>query len=387
MKKTLHYMLTGATGLLGRNLLFEIIKQHLDDLTRIKIFVLGRAGLAQRIFEIIGTDGMNYLSLDKGEQKGLLDALGAVIHCLHFDLESYIGADEQWLQQQGVDFFFHVAAHTDFRSSEAVKKKLWSVNVDGTHKVLDLARRIRVAHFIYTGSAYACGDTTGRIEPDYINFDQSFRNPYELSKLEAEVSVRRFTRRHGIKATFFRPSTICGRLIEKEIGAVSKFDVFYAWMFFFLRCKERMYKENDLDKTAFMPCRVAYNPESGLNIVPADYAAKAMYRLTLHPTGTDSFHLVNTGETKHDCYIPAMTTAIGMEGMQHVAEPPLMELNELETMYYKTVGAIFTPYITSAPMEFAVPGAGEPTAPAVDAGNFDKLLAYALDNRHGVTKN
>jgi thioester reductase-like protein len=227
--------------------------------------------------------------------------------------------DENLLKDHTIDYFFHIASYTDFRGSEVVKQKLWSVNVDGTHRILKLAEKIKARHFIYTGSAYACGETSGPIAPDYINFDQKFRNPYELTKLHAEVAVRQFSEQHAwMKMTIFRPSTICGRLIEAPTGAISKFDVFYAWMFFFLRCKERMFNEHDLTKTSHMKCRVNYNLNSGLNIVPADYAAKAMYRFTTGNTSCNSFHLVNASETKHNFYIPAMTNAINMEGLQQV---------------------------------------------------------------------
>lgn len=384
-------MLTGVTGLLGRNLLFEIIKQHFDDLPAIKIFLLGRStkenDLSTRIFDMIENDGIDYLNIDKNEYNDLRNTLRSIIHCIHFELDGNSDllshTDENLLNIHRIDYLFHIAALTDFRNTENVKKKLWSVNVDGTMRVLQLAQKIKVNHFIYTGSAYSCGETYGKIAPDYINFNQKFRNPYELSKLEAEVSVRRFSQQHPwMKTKFFRPSTICGRLIEQKTGAINKFDVFYSWMFFFLRCKERMFNENDLNKTTFMRCRVTYSLNSGLNIVPADYAAKTMYRLTMNNTGDDSFHLANSSETKHDFYLPAMLKAINMEGMQQVSQQPVNDLNELETMYYKTAGALFTSYISSAPMHFTLPDMnGQQECPEVNGDNFYRLLKYALDNR------
>lgn len=390
MSKITTYMLTGATGLLGRNLLFEIIKQHLNDLDSIKIFLLGRSlnenDLATRIFDIIENDGADYLSISKDGYNDLRNKLRSIIHCIHFELDNdtiLSHRDETLLKSHGVEYFFHIAACTDFRSSEVVKKKLWTVNVDGTMRVLQLAQKIKARHFIYTGSAYTCGETTGHIAPDYINFNQKFRNYYELSKLEAEVSVRKFSQQNpSMKTKFFRPSTISGRLIEQKTGAVCKFDVFYGWMFFFLRCKEKLFNETDLNKTSLMKCRITYSLRSGLNIVPADYAAKAMYRLTINDTSHNSFHLVNASETKHSFYIPAMTNAINMEGMQQVDVPPVNDLNELEDMYYKTVGALFTPYLTSEPIYFTPPGMeGELKCPEIEGANFHKLLKYAFDNR------
>lgn len=391
MKTTTNYLLTGATGLLGRNLLFEIIKQHANDLSNINIFLLGRSSkednLTTRIFNIIENDGTDYLSIEKDAYNDLKQTLSSVIHCIHFELEGnnelLSPGDEALLKNHGIDYFFHMAACTDFRDNENVKKKLWSVNVDGTMRVLELAKKIKANQFIYTGTAYSCGETTGNIAPDYINFNQKFRNPYELSKLEAEVSVRKFAQQNPwMKTKYFRPSTICGRLIENKPGAICKFDVFYAWMFFFLRCKEEMFKENDINNTSFMECRITYSRHSGLNIVPADYAAKTMYRLTINNTSHNSFHLANTTETSHDFYIPAMLKTINMEGMRRVDHQPEQDLNELETMYYKKAGAIFTPYITSAPINFTPPAMNEELqCPEIEGENFYTLLKYAIENR------
>ena len=63
--------ITGVTGLVGRNLLFEIIKQNMNALEDLEIFVFGRGSgdvtLQERVEEIIKQDGVLYLGIDKSK--------------------------------------------------------------------------------------------------------------------------------------------------------------------------------------------------------------------------------------------------------------------------------------------------------------------------------
>ncbi len=65
----MRFLLDGTTGLLGRNLLFEIIKQNLNNLDNIEIIILGKESggicLECRMDEIILNDGFDYLNLDR----------------------------------------------------------------------------------------------------------------------------------------------------------------------------------------------------------------------------------------------------------------------------------------------------------------------------------
>lgn len=62
--KTERIVITGATGLIGRNLLFEIIKQNMAALDNWEIIILGRGkneeSLEKRISDIINLDGIDY---------------------------------------------------------------------------------------------------------------------------------------------------------------------------------------------------------------------------------------------------------------------------------------------------------------------------------------
>jgi len=391
-------VITGATGLLGRNLLYEVIRQNFTQADKTQVFLLGRGSaempLEQRIRAQVMDDGADYLSAYCSHQD-LQDFLDSSIHCIDADLDAdRLGLsrdDFAALHWERIDLFFHVAALTDFRDTPPVITALKRTNIEGTRCVLELVRALDVRQFCYIGSAYSCGSQSGHIEPDYINTAERFRNPYERTKLEAEILVRDATDLDHVKRRIFRASTLCGRLLEPSPGAISKFDVFYSWAAWFLRLKvkstgkwaSRYVENSELD------LRACYNPESGLNIVPADYAAKVLYQVCAQDDPADSFHLANDNETPHSTYIEEMLHTLSISGVRQVTDIP-SNMNELEKLYYKTVGAIFTPYITAKPMLFDVSNlaniakAADLSCPPVDRERFSILMRYAQYRDFGM---
>lgn len=388
-------VITGATGLLGRNLLFEILKQNiknLNNLNNLEILILGRsykdAPLGVRLEKIIKDDGYDYIDQNSKTREDLAkEALERIIP-IPFDLvKDDLGIspnDFDILKGSKIDLFFHIAALTDFRSDNLTKARLEEVNVKGTQRILKLIESLDVDQIIYIGSAYSCGSKTGLVEPDYINLNETFRNPYEESKLRAEVFFREFAQRNKIKYKVFRPSTICGRLIEKPIGAINKFDVFYAWGAFFLRLKIKHFKTfNRIYEMSYLtPIRICFNPESGLNIVPVDYAAKVLYRAVLDNWKEKSFHLVNSKETPHELYVNLILKAINVVGYSFVANEP-QDKNEIEKLYYKTVGKLFTPYAVTKSIEFDTSNiekylrSANLICPQIDMENLNRLIDFA----------
>jgi hypothetical protein len=81
--------LTGATGLLGRNLLFEFIKEYADDPTNLHFVLLGRGesrtSLRQRVEEILLTDGAAYLRAEALDGLSLVDYARRHTECVEID--------------------------------------------------------------------------------------------------------------------------------------------------------------------------------------------------------------------------------------------------------------------------------------------------------------
>jgi nucleoside-diphosphate-sugar epimerase len=407
--------LTGATGLLGRNVLFEFIRhyrRHLDDL---EIIVLGRESgeepLSQRIWEIMLTDGRHFVfpelspsanpgsPVESNAQDAELQEFWSFcqnrIHCLALDLdEEKLNLRPEalaLLAHKPIDYFFHMAAITDFGSSGATQTRVERTNVRGTERVLELVAQLEVKEFAYVGSAYSCGLTSGVVAPDEVDLGRQFRNHYERAKLEAELSVRAYSRRSGLRCRYFRPATICGRLIEPPVGSIPKFNVFYGWAAFFLREKLKRLRAG-MDRYAAkcaLACRIRYNHRSGLNIVPADYAAKVMVQVSLQNDAGESYHLVNEVNTPHFAYITWMLEALGITGVEHTDIDPT-ETNDLEGLYYKTVGKIFGPYIIPEDIVFdttnlrGVLRQAGLNCPPVNCRTFAQLMEYAKKHNFGL---
>ncbi len=385
-------LITGVTGLLGRNIFFELIKQNLDELDSLEMYILGRRtvskSLDDRLWDILFNDGVDYIYGESCSSDALQEFFEDNIHPIEIDLDEEtpcLDPDDLNLMKSGpIDYVIHVAAMTDIRSTAGVAYALHKSNVGGTQRLLEMIDSFDVKELIYIGSAYSCGNATGVLQPDEINQNKGFRNPYEKTKLEAEMAVRQFSKKTGLRCRYFRPSTICGRLIEHPIGRISKFDVFNEFAAFLLRLKMRALRisKPEYSEACDLNIRFCYNSNSGLNIVPADYCAKVIYQVVIQESSGDSYHLVNNQETPHSLYIPLILETLNITGWKHVETIP-SDQNKLEGLLYKTVGQIYIPYVTSNPMFFdtsnldSVLNTARLTCPPVDKNNFLLLIEYA----------
>lgn len=379
--------ITGITGLLGRNLAFELLHRYRDELHKLRIIALGRGQrgmpLSARIAAMLQTDGAHYLGTR--ELQPFIDR----IQCVDFEL----GDDTAVQLPRGpVDYFFHLAASVDFRNTPKVIENLHRHNVEGSRRAIELSRQLQAATFVYVGTAYVSGYTTGLIAPDHLRLDQPFKNPYERSKLEGELLAREaFGSNSDTTLKIFRPSTICGRLLRPQPGQTPKFDVFYAWLAFFLRLKARaMGGRIDYDQPLPIDIRVQCHAQGTLNIIPADYAAQAMLEASLAPGGDQSYHLAAP--------VGANNRWVGANALQflNIFIPPFVDtlpgqLNDLERLYYKkSVGLVYTPYLALEDVRFdlaslqrALP-ANFPACPPIDLPNLHTLLNYAKKYDFGL---
>lgn len=392
-------LITGATGLLGRNLLMEYIKCFCENLKSLEVILLVRSlsndSGKERIKKIILEEEIHYLDSKKISCSELECFIDTNIQCINYCLEApdlNISAEDRGaLNRKSIDVFYHISALTDFRDSEKVKENLWKVNVCGTDNILNMLNYMNVDQFIYVSSAYVCGYSSNNILPNLIDLNKEFRNPYEKSKLEAEIKV--IDKMHSINMRYkiFRPSTICGRLIENEIGAINKFDVFYAWAAFFLKIKKETFSldRDRLYTPVSMSSRIYCNARSGLNIVPADFAAKVMFNTVKENHSDTHYHLVNEEEFLHWKCSSIILDSLNISGYSFVEDMP-DNMSKLEKLYYKTVGRIYSPYMASPPMLFDTSNLKEIylknglKCPEINISNMQKLLDYAKQKDFGL---
>lgn len=393
-------LLNGTTGLLGRNLLFEILKKNIGNLDKIELILLGksidRLSFKERMKEIIQGDGFDYLKLDINNDLSLFDEIISIMTFIEYDLtlpDLRIAQDDfAKLKTCEIDHFFHVAALTNFFNTPEITAQLNLINFEGTKNILSLIRELNVGQINNISTAYSSGASINEILPDYVNNSGIFRNPYEKSKLNAELYLLNFAKQEKLRNKIFRISTLGGRLIENEIGSTSKFDVFYQWAAFFLKYKAKKLKstKNIYKENMLMNLRIAAHPKSTLNICPADYAAKLVYNTALSENSYKSFHIVNETDIPTEKASEIIFEALNINGYSFVDSEP-KDKNPFEEMYYRSVGKIFTPYIIDQPLRYLNYNLQEVirdnnlTCPEMDSTNFSKLIDYAKRHNFGLS--
>jgi thioester reductase-like protein len=240
-------LLTGATGFVGREVLSRLLARgdrHVHALVRASDDeeAAGRLPAHDRLTAVAGDIERPGLGLSEEAAEALRRHVSTVIHC---------------------------AASVSF---ELPLEESRQVNVEGTRNMAQFARGCpRLERFTYVSTAYVAGEPGGLFREDELAVGQSFRNPYEQSKFEAEVALR--SEASDLPLQILRPSIVVG---DSNTGRTSAFNVLYGPLRAFARGALRA-----------IPAR----RDSPVDIVPVDYVADRVHELaTQGPDGT--FHLV-----------------------------------------------------------------------------------------------
>jgi thioester reductase-like protein len=244
-------LLTGATGLLGRYLLRDLL------LSGRRLAVLVRdhpsAAPAERIDRLLSF---------WQEQTGVRLSRPVVVAGDLAERDCGLTAvDRAWLTC-ACRSVVHAAASIGFRPTPDGEP--YRTNVEGTRRILDLCRQMEGAAFHHVSTAFVCGDRTGRIDEDDLDQGQAFHNDYEKSKFESERLVRRML---GGGATVYRPSVIVG---DSRTGYTSS----YHGLYHFLDLLDTL-----AGPSRFLPLRFPATGDEPRNLVPVDWVAQAIARI------------------------------------------------------------------------------------------------------------
>lgn len=179
MKETL---ITGASGFIGRHLVQELSSRGHE------IRVLSR----------------NFTSTDKNVRvyKGDITDFQSIKRACH-----------------GVENVFHLAALTNVDRLTPNPDQLFrKINVEGTLNVLNACESAK--RFIHFSSV----DALGIIQNKLLDEDSEGKpaHPYEVTKLQSELVVKKFSKELGINYTILRPTSVYG---EGELSASLKTNV------------------------------------------------------------------------------------------------------------------------------------------------------------------
>lgn len=293
MSNARHILLTGATGVVGRELVPRLLREHPNaritlllrgegERTAVERFGELRADLA----DVVGTDSRGPITGNPtvpGRTTGVdredldrLDAVAGDVGAPHHG----IPASTRRELLGSVTHVIHGAATTRLDEPLEVARR---VNLTGTLRALAFAESCRnLELFAHVSTAYVCGDRVGLIRESDLWQGQAFLNAYEESKCQAEIRVH--GRARELPIVVFRPSIIVGNSAN---GRISSFASIYSPL--------RRVADGSLRQ---LPCR----EDASLDLVPVDHVAEAIARLTASDRAV--------GSTYHLCAGPGRRTPV-----------------------------------------------------------------------------
>ncbi|HEY7725439.1 MAG TPA: SDR family oxidoreductase [Anaeromyxobacteraceae bacterium] len=184
------------------------------------------------------------------------------------------GHEVQRLRREVAEIW-HLAAHSDL---SADPRRVRAVNLEGTRGVLELARscrRLEALHHFSTASV--SGSREGVILEDELEMGQSFPNPYEESKYQAERLVR--AAQADLPAVIYRPAIVVG---DSRTGEIDRFAGPYSLAILLVT------------SPLAMALPLPRNGIAPLNAVPVDFAVEAAAAIAANPASVGrTVHLVD----------------------------------------------------------------------------------------------
>ena len=248
------YLVTGATGFIGRYLVDQLLKRDGD--INVLVRPASRDRMEARIAELRAADRITVVEGD------ITKANAGV-------------AEADRAQLKGAEVY-HLAAVYDLEADEEVNRL---ANVQGTRNVVALANQVGAARIHHVSSiAVAGGKWKGEFTEEMFDEGQELEHPYYATKFESEKIVREESQ---VPFRVYRPGIVIG---SSETGQADKVDGPYYGFKIMQRLRESLPNWAPL-----------IGPEGfALNIVPVDFVAKAIDHIG-HKEGLDgrTFHIVD----------------------------------------------------------------------------------------------
>jgi thioester reductase-like protein len=309
-------LLTGATGLLGRYLMCDLLASG----HRLGVLVRDGQGrtAADRLEELLA-----FASETLGRQlpRPVL---------LHGDLTApRLGlavADRHWLAREA-DTLVHSAAQVSYRQTPGGEP--WETNVNGTRRLLELCRSVGVVEVHHLSTAFVCGDRQGLVREDELDCGSGSGNAYEQSKFAGEQLVRRFD---GVRATVYRPSVVVG---DSRTGYTSTYHHFYRFLELAVRLSSRPAGNGATraPRRQRLPLRLPLTGEETQNLVPVDWVSQAIVELLHRPHWHGrTYHLVARQPVRLREIKGIIEDLLRIEGIKWAGRDGLTEPTALEQL-------------------------------------------------------
>jgi thioester reductase-like protein len=355
-----HLFLTGASGLLGSQLLARLLLR-------------GRlvGALVRPTATASGAERIDALLAEQEERLGVSIPRPVVLEGELTAPWCGLGdADVAWMRRScsGV---VHSAASLEFVGADRSGDP-WRTNVVGTRTLLELTARAELTEFHHVSTAYVCGLANGPVEEGPSTDRHGFRNDYEASKHEAEWLVRRAA--FLDRPTFLRPAVIVG---DSQTGATTT----YHGLMAMLQLMTVIVRNLPADETGFrhVPLRLSMTGAEERNMVPVDWVAEAIARLLDDPRARGrTIHLAPRRPITIREIIDFTSSYLNSGGLQFCGPSKPADLNDTEDAVYAGKGLYEAyeqtdPGFVTAALEALLP---ELPCPIIDEAMIHRFLAY-----------
>lgn len=274
--KPANILLTGATGFLGTFLLSQLLEQtsaSIYCLVRAETVELGRQKLQSRL--------ESYLVWHESLSHRIIPIIGDLSQPL-------LGLSKEQFQKlsEKIDLIYHNGAWVHHASPYSLLK---ATNVLGTQEILRLAcqTQVKPVHFISTVSVFPPDANTKVITETSSIEDQAPYGGYAQSKWVAEQLVI-LAKKRGLPVSIYRLGPISG---HSQTGVFNVNDFLYRLMMGYIQLGN------------------APEGERMLDIIPVDYASKAIVYLSQKPESFNkAFHLIHPHPVSSDVLFEELCT-------------------------------------------------------------------------------
>ncbi|QDT35724.1 SDR family oxidoreductase [Stratiformator vulcanicus] len=361
-------LMTGATGLLGRYVLRELLRANVD------VAVISRpsehASAQDRLLELVES-----LEEEVGRSLSPPTVFDGDLNRPGLGLNE---SSRQWVETH-CDAMLHNAASLQFIATEEGGEPYRS-NVEGLRNVIELCRSTQIRKFHHVSTAYVCGERPGPIMECDLDAGQTFRNDYERSKFEAERIIRDASCFDSL--TVYRPAIIAG---DAQTGYTSSYHGLLSYYKFISVIARSV--EPGPDGRRFIPIRVRITGEERRNVVPVDWVANAMVRIFNQPSlHGETYHLAPSEPTTTNHSIGTCLEYFSIDGVEFVGhDADISDWNTYEQAVAENT-AIYDAYVTSDPVfdvSNTIAALPDLPCPELDRDMLHRFIEFGESDRWG----
>ena len=364
-------ILTGATGVLGSHIMYEILELFINNKIDGKLFLIarnkGKNSALDRINELLSSSYTPKIIKEKGIAK-----LHEFIEIIDTDLATI---QDTFSNKIKGAYFIHSAGYVNLSTDEEQREKIFDENTKITKSLFNIFHPF-IKKFIYISTAFSSGERKGLIDNDFHNLDfiPEHRNAYENAKFHSENYVVDQCKSLGLPYQILRPSVIGGKMLGKESNYfIPKYMVFYLLAKFFHFTSQRKGEQENV--------RFIINDETGLNIIPVDYVAKVIVN-TFERADIEQLNIVNTKSFNMVSGLQLIMKEVGYTNFTLIQNSlDFKYKNTIEKLYYESIGKHLNPYFTTAANEYDTTLLNSILEiPKLDQEAFTNMIRYARLN-------